>query len=85
MPGLSHSMDHTNAWTKMSLLEDIPQHSPVSLFFLKYPVAMCVAQVCTKCKEDKDASNFHRNTLTVSGLVARCKQCIAETDAARCA
>ena len=42
-------------------------------------------QVCTKCKIEKDASQFHRNTLTASGLVSRCKQCIAETDARRCA
>ena len=41
-------------------------------------------QVCTKCKIEKDSSQFHRNTLTASGLVARCKQCIAEADAKRC-
>ena len=41
-------------------------------------------QVCTKCKIEKDAFQFHRNTLTASGLVSRCKQCIAEADAKRC-
>ena len=41
-------------------------------------------QMCTKCKQDKDAEQFHRNTLTTSGLVSRCKQCIAEADAKRC-
>ncbi len=43
------------------------------------------SQVCTKCKIEKDSSQFHRNTLTASGLVSRCKQCIAEADAKRCA
>jgi len=42
------------------------------------------SQVCTKCKIEKDSSQFHRNTLTASGLVSRCKQCIAEADAKRC-
>ena len=40
-------------------------------------------QVCTKCKIEKDFLQFHRNTLTASGLVSRCKQCIAEADAKR--
>ena len=47
-------------------------------------VCLTDAQVCTKCKIEKDSSQFHRNTLTASGLVSRCKQCIAEADARRC-
>ena len=50
------------------------------LDLMPYPFA----QICTKCKIEKDSTQFHRNTLTASGLVSRCKQCIAEADAKRC-